>query len=93
MVGRIFGQSHPWKLRFGGGKARTEFGQYRLFRGKAKKHNRFGLRTNPPTTNGVFSQKKLQINIVQNGRFFYYFYNSSVTRNAGFTDSIYGKKF
>jgi len=53
----------------------------------------FGFKANEATTNGVFWAKKLQINIVQNGRFFYYFYNSSVTRKAGFSDSIYGKKF
>lgn len=64
MVGRIFSQSHPWKLRFGGGKARMEFGRKPVFRRKCRKHNRFGVKANPATTNGVFGPKKLQINIV-----------------------------
>jgi hypothetical protein len=69
MISRIFGQSHPWKLRFGGGKARTEFGQKPPFRGKSKKHNRFGFKANHATTNGVFGPKNLQISIVRKGRF------------------------
>jgi hypothetical protein len=73
MIGRIFGQSHPWKLRFGGGKARTEFRQKPSTGGKYRKHNGFGFKANQATTNGVFESKKLQINIVQNGRFFYYY--------------------
>jgi len=55
-------------------------GKQRFFRN----HKIFDKQAKTATTNGVFWAKKLQINIVQNGQIFYYFYNSSATRKAGF---------
>jgi hypothetical protein len=50
----------------------------------AKNHKIFDKQAKTATTNGVFAAKKPQINIVRNERFFYYIYNSSATRPAGF---------
>jgi hypothetical protein len=84
-----------------------DFGAARQFRGQKlplpsvnsqrgtdfPNHKIFDKQAKTATTNGVFRAKILQINIVQNGHFFYYFYNSTVTQKLGFSDSIYGKKF
>jgi hypothetical protein len=81
------------KLKFGGGKARTEFGQKPRFGGKARRHNRFGFKANPATTNCVFGAKILQINVVQIARFFYNFYMLVRTSKTRLAQPIYADRF
>jgi hypothetical protein len=70
-----------------------EFGANPATGGKAGRHNGFGFKPIKATTNGVFGVKKLQINIVQNGRIFYYSPTRLGPAGRDFSDSIYGKTF
>jgi hypothetical protein len=53
----------------------------------------FGWQAKSATTNGVFQPKIPQINIVQNGQFFYNFCHRPARKNGVGVTRFYGEQF